>query len=183
LKFQQETPEAIRQYLLGILPHEQMAQFEERLLADDELYEELLIGEEEILDDFLGDEVSPSERERIETYFLQTPARQEQLCFAGTLRSYASEHGHRPLGAEEVASRLGRVRIPPARKTVFSFLFPRNPALAFSLTSALLVVIVGGIWLAVRTRNHSKAPQTVWAVELTPGLMRDEGVIKTSAIP
>jgi len=57
------------------------------------------------------------------------------------------------------------------------------PPSPFSLGGALVLIIVGGIWLANRISNRLHEPQTVWAIELTPGLQRDEGGIKSFAIP
>jgi hypothetical protein len=50
LKSQIEAQNEIRQYLLGSLSPEQATEFEKRLLIDGEVYEELLIAEDELID-------------------------------------------------------------------------------------------------------------------------------------
>jgi hypothetical protein len=173
-----ETQQAIRQYLLGILPQDQAVELEERLLSDGELYEELLIAEDELVDQFLSGEMPDGERETVETHFLRAPGRQEQLLFARVLKKYVSTNGPQAVSkprAQQKTVDEGRSWLPR--------LFPRYPALAFSLTGALVLIIVGGIWLASRISNRPHEPQTVWAIELTPGLQRDEGGTKKFAIP
>jgi hypothetical protein len=182
LKSQMETQQAIRQYLLGIMAQEQAVELEERLLIDGELYEELLIAEDELVDQFLSGEMTAREREGIETHFLRAPERQEQLRFARTLKRYVSANGPqavKDLGVDESPSGEGARE----KRSLLSRLFPRHPALAFSLACALVLIIVGGVWLANRIVNRPNEPQTVWAIELTPGLQRDDAGIKTLAIP
>ncbi len=168
-----ETQQAIRQYLLGILAQEQAVELEERLLIDSELYEELLIAEDELVDQFLSGEMSDAERETV-----RAPGRQEQLLFARTLKEYVSTNG-----PQAVKNPGAQQKTADERRSWLSRLFPRYPALAFSLAGALVLIIIGGIWLANRISNRRNESQAVWAIELTPGLQRDAGGIKSFAIP
>ncbi len=187
MKTQTETQQRSRQYLLGTLAPEQAVELEERLLIDGELFEELLIAEEELMDQFLSGEITDREREAIETRFLQSPERQEHLRFARALKTYVSTHGPQTTRAfgiqkETVIESDASERVR-GKRSLISRLFPRHPALAFSLAGALVLILVGGIWLANRIVNRPRGAQTVWAIELTPGLQRDEGEIKKLAIP
>lgn len=164
--------------MLGILPQDQAVELEERLLIDGELYEELLIAEDELVDQFLSGEMPDGERETVETHFLRAPGRQEHLLFARALRKYVSTNG-----PQAVNNSGAQQKTVDERRSWLPRLFPRYPALAFSLGGALVLIIVGGIWLANRISNRLHEPQTVWAIELTPGLQRDEGGIKSFAIP
>jgi hypothetical protein len=184
LKSQVETQQAMRRYLLGLLTQEQVAQLEEQLLIDGELYEELLIAEDELIDQFLSGEISEPEREAAEVHFLRAPGRQEQLLFASALKQYLATNA--PLvvdGARLETTDESRSGQRQKKTSLFSRLFPRNPALAVSLAAALVLIIVGAIWLASRIVNRSHQPQTVWAIELTPGLVRGDGGIKSFAVP
>ena len=186
MKSQIEEQQAIRQYLLGNLAQEQAVELEERLLIDGELYEELLIAEDELVDQFLSGEIPDGERETVETHFLKAPGRQEQLLFARALKKYVSAHAPQAVkepGARQEARESPSDERDRQKKSLLSRLFPRSPALVFSLACALLLIVVGGIWLANRVRNRPNQPQTVWAIELTPGLQRDDGGIKSFAIP
>lgn len=188
MKSQAEPQPPTRQYLLGTLSQEQLAEFEERLLTDVGLYEELLMAEDELIDQFLGGELSAPERERIESHFLRTPERQEHLRFARTLRRYVSAHQPQVdelVGVAQIAAaeELPQIAVtPPSKRSFLSTLFPRSPALAFSLACALLLVIAGGVWLAISLRRQTNGPQNLFAVELAPGLTRS-GEIMEFAIP
>jgi hypothetical protein len=186
LKSQMETQEVIRQYLLGLLPQEQAGELEEQLFIDGELYEELLIAEDELVDQFLAGEMSEREREAIERHFLRAPGRQEQFLFAGALKKYISATASQAV--KDLGTRQQTINESPSgerreKTSLLSRLFPRNPALAYPLAGALVLIIVGGIWLVSRMVNRSNQPQTVWAIELTPGLQRDDSGIKSFVIP
>lgn len=179
MKSQAETLQ-IRQYLLGTLSPEQAAELEERLLSDGQVYEELLIVEDELVDQFLSGQLSAPEREQVESHFLQAPERQEQLRFGHLLRQYVSAHttGIAPDAEPELAP----VFVGP-EPSFLSRLLPRSPVLAFSLACALLVLVVGGFWVVNRILNPANGPGAVWAVELTPGLIRDGGETRKFAVP
>lgn len=78
--------ERVRLYLLGQVPPDELAPLEERLLTDSPFYEELLIVEDELIDEYLNDELSQAERENFETHFLAPPERRQKVGFARTLK-------------------------------------------------------------------------------------------------
>ena len=183
LKSQIEAQKEIRQYLLGTLSPERAAELEESLLLDSEIYEELLIAEDELIDQFIEGEMSPAERAAVETHFLRSPERKKQLSFARTLKSYVSANTSPKPEVSDSRARNGTAWGQPPKKRFFrDLLFPPNPAFALSLAAALVLISVGGVWLANRM-NQPSQPQAVWAVELTPGLQRDGGEITSLAIP
>lgn len=71
-------------YLLGKLPEEEEARLETDYLADAELREQVEAVEAELIDAYLKDELSRSERRALETRFLASPRGQERLRFART---------------------------------------------------------------------------------------------------
>ena len=82
----------IRQYLLGELAEAEMSQFEERLMIDDQLFEMLLVVEDELIDERAADELSAEEQARFDAFFLATPQRRERLELARALHDYAAEY-------------------------------------------------------------------------------------------
>src|SRR5215208_2682515 len=78
----------MRKYLLGSLEAERRAALEESILCDPGIYEELLVVEEEIIDEYITKNLSPSERQQFETNFLITAERQNKLRFGRLLRRY-----------------------------------------------------------------------------------------------
>ena len=59
----------IRNYLLGELTEDEADALEERLVVDDELYDALLIGEDDLIDSYARGELAPQEAERFEARF------------------------------------------------------------------------------------------------------------------
>ena len=71
----------LRKYLLGFhLPN--VEKNEERLLADDAFFTELLIEEEELIQDYVDGHLSVSENVAFENHFLITKERKESVQFA-----------------------------------------------------------------------------------------------------
>ena len=82
---------AVRQYLLRQLSDAEQQTFELRLLSDGNLFEELEIAEDELVDEYIAKELAPVERKQFEQYFLSTPERKHKLRFAATLDRYVSK--------------------------------------------------------------------------------------------
>src|SRR5436305_12616562 len=85
-----ENNQEIRRYLLGGLSQKVLRQVEERLMTEDGFFEELLLVEEELIDDYIGDQLSLDERQSFEQHFLSTPGRHGQSRFAQALSRYVS---------------------------------------------------------------------------------------------
>lgn len=184
MKSYAEEENAIRQYLLGLLGPEQRPAVEERLLTDDAFYEELLIVEDELIDQYVAGRVSQAEQENFEAHFLITPERRKKVRFARALKRCVAARGERTTeGAAESPGEDGDVPRPPSRWLKYlSSLRPRSPALVFSLAAALLLVLVGS-WVWVRGPGLRKEPPRIFAATLSPGLTRDGGEMKKLRIP
>ena len=191
MKFNHTEQETIRRYLLGQAPLEDSSQVEERLLADGEFYQELLIVEDELIDRYLSGELSEPERESYQTHFLLPPERQQKVRFARSLKKYVSSVGTAQLN-EDLAtgkSRAGAAEVaepPPKKRPVFSFLPFGNPIVSYALAGAILLILGGASWAIFKNWGTPapREPGRVLAVMLTPGLTRDEGEgIKKIPIP
>jgi len=84
------TEGTIRQYLLGKLDNqpESERRLSEQILFDDVLSEIVDSIEDEIIEDYLDDTVSPADRQAIEQYFLHPAERKQKLQFARLLRNH-----------------------------------------------------------------------------------------------
>jgi len=158
----------IKKYLLGQLAGADLAEIERRVLTDDEFYEEVQIMEDELVDEYVNSELSADERRLFEKNFLADRESRKKLRLGRALDRHLSAQ---PLERH--------------RKAVFPFLPFRNPIVSYFLAAAVLM-IVGVVSLVVLTtwRNSTpREPGKILAVELTPGLTRDdEGEIKKFAI-
>jgi hypothetical protein len=83
-----EVQQRLRRYLLGPIDEETRPQLEQELLVSDDLFEELLIVEDEIIDDYLSGSLVADDRANFEKHFLSTPQRAEQLKFGRAFRRY-----------------------------------------------------------------------------------------------
>ena len=176
---------------MGSLPPEEIAALEERLLTDTVFYDELLMVEDELIDQYLSGEKSGAERESFEAHFSLAPERQQKVRFARALKKYLSRIDE--LEPEDVviaeASLSGPASPVDPSKSKRSFLpfLPTNHILAYSLAATFVVVIGLVTWMAVNRLKNPASGETgqVLAVVLTPGLSRslDSGQIKKISIP
>ncbi|HVF48885.1 MAG TPA: hypothetical protein VNA19_02285 [Pyrinomonadaceae bacterium] len=165
----------IRNYLLGSLDPEGRQRVEEKLLTDDDFFDELLASEDDLIDRYLSGLLPAVERERFENFFLSTPERQQKLRFARAFNKYLNVAASIEAEAADAVdistlssadatdlSTLNATDSSPARvldsarqtplptpvrkKYLPSFLQGPRPAWSFALAAALLVFVFGGSW-------------------------------------
>lgn len=180
-----EDQKTIREYLLGELAEEKQRQLEESLLTSHELFEELLIAEDELVDEYVAGLLSERERERFEGYFLSTPERVRKLRFARAFKKHIAATAR-----ESPASTGDDLQNSSWMGWLPRFLHTRNPVLSYSLATVLLLVGAAGLWLIVRpygdtqiVTNGGPSPSRFFSVTLTPGVVRDAGEMKRVAVP
>jgi hypothetical protein len=187
LKHFSQEQEVIRQYLLGLTPPEESLAIEERLLTGDGFYEELLIAEDELVDEYLRGGLTEPERQRFTSHFLQPPERQQKLRFARALRRYvdlaAKAEPRETTTAEELPREVPITARRP-RPKYSGFLSFRNPVVSYGLLTAMLLIIGGISWALFNNWKHQATQPAgeVVAVVLTPGLTRDAGETKRIAL-
>lgn len=172
----------MRLYLLGRLGQAKLAQVEERLLTDETFYDELLMAEDALTDQYLANELSDEERRSFETHFLSAPERHQKLRFARNLRRYVSQATANSAQEDDEHSfaRAGKATEPRIKRRPFSFLPIQNPAIAYSLTAAVLLAVIGISWTVFNNlRPTPQGPGNVLLVTLTPGLTRETGETRT----
>lgn len=79
--------ERLTQYLLGVGSSAEREQLESEYFTDDEVFEQMLIAEEELIDEFVRDELSDKERRQVKEHLLKSPYAGERVKFARTLNS------------------------------------------------------------------------------------------------
>jgi hypothetical protein len=162
------TDERIIAYLLEELPEEEAEQFEDECFAQESWPEQLKLVEEDLIDDYLRNELGPEQRRRFESNYLTTEARQERVGLAAALLRHVDETqavAQEPAAVKEPVTVEKPVAVAPA-------VAPREPTWAERLrafwssqswrlraVAALLVValIAGVLWVA---RNRARSPQT-----------------------
>ncbi|HEX6188963.1 MAG TPA: hypothetical protein VFZ40_12870 [Pyrinomonadaceae bacterium] len=178
----------IRAYLLGQLSSERQSQFEELLLTDDDVFQELEIVEDELVDGYLREELTPADRAGFESHFMAAPEHREKLTFARAFKKSLSNRvelsGQAPAPAQPTEARgeASGSRESNGKKSWFEFFGIRNPALGYATAVALLLIVVGLSWVVWRRATTPRDPGRVLSVALTAGLTRDvsEGPRKVS---
>ena len=162
-----QAQQQIRQYLLGRLPLKQQSELEEILLSDDDWYEEIQVVEDELVDEYLRDELSQTDRTSFESHFLTSPEHQEKARFASSLRRYVAAQGN----DVEPVIEGSNTRIAHNRTSrLFGFLPVHNPALEYALAVVALLIIVGVGWWGAKNWTAPPQPGNVFGVELSPAL-------------
>jgi hypothetical protein len=136
---------AMKKYLLGELFGAELDELERQYLADNELFEQLLLVEDDLIDQYARGELNATERTHFERQLLATPGQRERLVNARVLLTVTR------------AQRTTPVNLQSARSSKWpswaSALSQRTGALAF--VTLLLFVIGGGI--AVRSWQRNAA--------------------------
>lgn len=138
------TPEVqatLRRYLLGQLDNEAREQVEKDLLTHDEIYQELLIVEDEIVDGYLEGKLQKVDRSAFETHFLATAARKKKFRFGRAFKRHVvAQSGN---AAFKTTPNRKLVAIPgPWRLSGF---FPSSP-LAIVTGIVILIAVGFGVW-------------------------------------
>lgn len=152
----------MRSYLLGVLDADRKTRLEEHILSAPETYEELLIVEEELIDQYAGGVLSELERQQFETHFLITAERQKNLRFGQLLKRYVSSHPF-PSQVENSA--------PATKSSMFSLPAAGRPIMTFSIAGVVLLGVVLLGWLGFRrppSRWTQQRVEPVVVVTLAP---------------
>jgi hypothetical protein len=158
---QNEDHNRIRLYLLGKLPDSEKEQIEQELLANDDLFEEILIVEEELADEYVAGKLSREEQADFEKHFLATPERQQNLRFAQALNRYVRAEANRELNATPV---------PPV------YWAPRSWIGRVAAVVAVIAV-AAALWLLI---PRSQTPRSFAPLTLTiSSSSRDQGAQST----
>lgn len=153
----------IRPYLLGLVSNEEQTKIEEHLLTNNDFYEEVLIEEDELIDDYLAGQLSSSDRQVFESHFLATIERQKKVRFGKAFKRYAT---HNPAPAPS-----------PLRwwSSLTNLLPTRSPVTSTALAGVVLAVLAGVLWLALKNESQQRpaGPHSIATAVLTPGMSRD----------
>jgi hypothetical protein len=149
-----QTPhERIRPYLLGELSDATREEIERELLINEELFEELLITEAELTDEYIHGKLAADEHTYFEQHFLATPESQQNLRFARALNRYLTSAGDR---------NILPVTVVPSFWSTRTFLFRTTAA----MVAVMAIVAVG--WLGLRHRTS--APGNFATINLVIGV-------------
>ncbi len=146
----------IRRFLLGELPADARIAFEERFVADESLFEQISVAEDELIESYVRGTLSPAEKVNFEREFLSTEPRRQRVTFTRSMLG--------KINKEQEIAVTKKTETAAAHTSVWDSIanFFKAPKLAFGAAFALLVMIFGG-WLLLKNTN-----QTEIAKQITP---------------
>jgi len=150
-------PNKLRQYLLGALTEEeQLAPIEERLLVDDDFFEELQLVKDDLIDEYVKDELTANDRQHFEQHFLTTSERREHVRHAQSLARCA----HKSLQKAKQSSEKKDLKDSNRTRPFFLWTWlPQTPSLRF-VTILILVAGVGSlVWRVFLYRSDLQQGQ------------------------
>src|SRR5215468_4380285 len=134
--------ELIVRYLLGELAEKEQVEVEDQAFGDEQYMQAVLAVESDLIDEYVRGEIPRNRIKQFEKHFLGSAERRDKVEFARALATVTAEHEAPP--AAPVAS----IRLTPPRENVFlAFLRSLQPAAAFSLAAAALILVFGMAWL------------------------------------
>ncbi len=121
----------IREYLLGKLSETEQEQIEERLMVEDDLFEEFEISKGELVEEYREGQLTPAERQSFQAGFLSSAEGRKREVFALAIGCLQRKHRTQPVSlADRVAA------------------FFRKPQWAFgTLALAAVVIIAALVWI------------------------------------
>src|SRR6185295_19269439 len=135
----------VKRYLLKQLSDAEQQEIELRLLSDDGFSEELEIAEDELIDEYLADELSRDERLEFEQNFLTNPERTSRLRSGEALKRYFDRitpaRRPRPGRLETLRKWFGQPLIPSATGPVAILSAPISVAMSFLILAVLGVTV------------------------------------------
>lgn len=146
----------IAQYLLGELPEEQQVEIEDRAFADKEYLASITAVENDLIDEYVRNELSQTQRQQFESRFLVSAERRKRVAFAKALAGVTSpapvvETARQPVVASRAVS---------WRESFEAFIGGLIPVPRFAMGVAMVVLLGGslsllGEMLRLRSQLHS----------------------------
>jgi hypothetical protein len=104
--------ERLHDYLLGLLPEEEVERLDEESIADDDVAARLSAVEDDLVDAYVTETLDQSTRARFETVYLMSPQRREKVKFARRFLA-AVDRRSAPSATSASAATTGPERLRP----------------------------------------------------------------------
>jgi hypothetical protein len=159
MSFETEDDRLMLDYLLGRVTEEARIRLEEGYFQDDALMTRLEFLEDRLIDEYVGEELSPGDRADYESRFMASPRRLEKARLSRGLRLAAIQEERK----SGVASFWDFLRRPYFR--------------AFVLVSASIVLVCGW-WVALQSRSELARVRDTLEKQLADSRTRQEQLKK-----
>jgi len=171
------TDALLRQYLLGNVDDEQRQRIESLFLIDSFMRERVLGTEQDLIEDYLEDSLTPTDKERFLSHFAQTPKQQRKLRITKSIKDWAVSEASSTQPIPAKATDGSGIRAWPWKKSVVV-----PVALAI-----IVAIVVAAVWLNKRNKRLAieqelaqlntpvslrEVPPQMTSRDLTPGTVR-----------
>ena len=179
---QKERDNLTMKYLFGSLSEEEKARFEERYFSEDAEFEELEIAEEELIDRYVRGELTPSEQQQFAQTVSKSSRLTERVQFARTWREKLTNPAPKPA----VSIRDTLAIEPPREAGWWNRLFGVSAAPRLAFAASVLIVLLGGLilavmWVQLRNESSRLAAQQRLIEERQRELDRKDAELKSQA--
>lgn len=138
-----------RRYLLGQLTDDEEQKLEERLLSEDDFFQEVELTKDELAQEYTSGELTGKERQWLQENLLASPEGKQKHEFAKTFDQYVRNHCAQPAKSVGLIARL-------------QTLWKTQPQLVSAIsTAAVLVIAVGIYWIIPTSTPRTIAQLTV----------------------
>ncbi len=158
----QQLEARLRQYVLGELDDERRVEIEERLIMDPDLFELLGPTEDELVEDYLENVLTPKEKVAFEQHFLMNEDRRWHLGFVRLMKEKVVQRRSDDAVADPVAEGSSQLAgrsesgdeswASLARRGLFG---GHGQMWAGALAASLVMLLAGSVWFVVRERGLS----------------------------
>jgi len=136
--------DVLRRYLLGALTREAREGVEARLFSDDAIFwEHLCLVEDELIDDYVANELQPEDRASFERGFLCTEERRRKVEFARALKAHLEASATNGL---RISTRIQRQVLRPA----------------WAIAAAIVLLVVPAVVWQVAVERSRQQEVSVW---------------------
>lgn len=158
---QSENGGAVRSYLLGELSEQEREQVEQRLMTDDDLYQRLLLAEDDLIDAYVSGTLSEQDRAKFSRRFLHVPELRQDVRSVMALRNYALQTAPQATARDSPA---------PRRFSLLDWLgkFFMRPAVGVAFAAALLAAVGLAAWLAAQNSRLRQQVEQLQAQRTPP---------------
>jgi len=135
----------IARYLLGELSEEQQVEIEDQAFADQKYLASITAVENDLIDEYVRNELSPAERQRFDKHFLASAERRKRVEFARALASVIEEQAvPKKIVVRESQSWSWM-------DSIYAFINGLAPTARIAFVSAVPLMLIGAGYLGLET--------------------------------
>lgn len=136
--------EKIKQFIYGELSDEEAEVIEERMFSDTDFFYQITSLEDELVDWYVAEKLKDEELSRFESGLAKSPELQEQVEFAGVLKSKIAEQKELEKSPEVVPAAAAQTSIWKRAADLFNF---KSPAVQYAMAGLIILLGAGVVWL------------------------------------